>query len=718
MRRRDWLSVAAIVVLVSGLIGQVANERLAGLSIDSLFWLRSKVFAAAYTPAESPTVVVALDEETYRRPPFDLAPKALWTREIARVLDALIEGGAKVVGFDVIFSTTAESLTKEAGAEPLLPGFDRDFLRALNRASRNDRVVLSKVQHQERPIHPFPAQIFAVGGERNIRSANLFRDNDEVIRRLSLTFESADAKQGSRTDNSVALELAVRAVGQPPAKLPDGGLSLGGYHIPGSERDAMLINFETGDAIPTYSFADLYECTKGDRGDFFRKQFKDKVVLIGAVVDLEDRQVTSKRFITTHEQGSTAARCALPLMTGLFRADLVRDDIPGVYIQASAVNNLLRHDALREIPPWADWAIIILAACGAAALAMTLSPLAAAGAVLVAIAIWTALAIAAFAHGLVLPLLTVPPAAGLALATLLGYGFAVTDRARRLLRSSFALYLAPSVIDRMVKAERLPELGGESKTVTVLFSDLAGFTSLSEQLSPSALVELMNEYLTAMTDIIEGEGGFVGRYIGDAIDSVFGAPVDDARHALHAVHAALACDKRLGELNREGAFGAYQLRARIGLNAGDALVGNIGSRKRFNYTVMGDTVNLASRLEGVNKIYGTAILASESVRWAAGDEIAWREIDRVRVVGRDTPVALFEPLGVAGQIPVERRALAEAFAAALATYRAGRFADAAAMFNVLAADDPPSRAFAARARHYAAAPPPLPWEAITSLETK
>jgi adenylate cyclase len=718
MRWRDWAATAAIVALVSAFTGFVANESLAGLSVDSLFWLRGKLFAPAYAPAQSPAVVVALDEETYRQPPFDLAPKALWTREIARVLDALVEGGAKVVGFDVIFSTTAESLTRDVGAEPLLPGFDREFLRALRRASREDRVLLSKVQHQEWPIHPFAAQIFAVGGERNVLSANLFRDDDEVIRRIALTFESEDAKLGTRTDNSLALELAARALGQRPEKLADGGLALAGYRIPGSERDTMMINFESGDAIPTYSFADLYECAQQSRADFFRKQFRDKVVLIGAVVDLEDRQVTSKRFITAHEQGSTAARCVLPPMTGLFRSDLVRDTIPGVYIQASAVNNLLRHDALREIAPSMGWLLVALAACGAAIATMGLSPLAAAGAVLAAALLWVAAATAVFQHGTVLPLLSLPPAAALTLAILLGYRFAVTDRARRLLRSSFALYLAPAVIDRMVKAERLPELGGETKRVTVLFADLEGFTALSERLPPAALVALMNDYLTAMTDIIECESGFVDHYIGDAIDAVFGAPVDDELHAFHAVRAALAGLERLATLNARGAFGGNRLRARIGLNTGEALLGNIGSRKRFNYTVIGDTVNLASRLEGASKVYGTAILAAQSVVAAAGDGVEWREIDRVRVKGRDTPVAIFEPLGLRGKVAPERQALATAFAAGLAAYRAGRFAEAERLFDAISDSDPPARIFAVRARQLQSMPPPIPWDAVTNLETK
>jgi adenylate cyclase len=709
MRRRDWLSAAAIVVLVSGLMGQLANERLAGLSIDCLFWLRSQFVAPTQLPADSPTVVVALDEETYRRPPFDELPKALWTKQVATVLDALVEGGAKVVGFDVIFSTAAESL---------IPGFDRDFLRSLQKAGRAGKVVLSKVQHQERPIHPYSAQIFFVGGERNVSSANVFRDVDEVIRRVSLTFEAEDAKAGLRSENAVSLELAARALGERPTRLADGGLLLGGYRIPGSERGTMLVNFAEDDAIPTYSFADLHACAAQGNTNFFHEQFKGKIVLIGSAVDIEDRQVTAKRFITRPEHTALAERCVLPPMPGLFRPDLVRDTIPGVYIHASAVNNLLRHDPLREIPAWTSAAIVALAAGAAAALTMTLSPLAAAIAVVAVIFIWTALATAAFVQGLVLPLLAVPPAAGLTLATLLGYRFAVTDRARRLLRSSFALYLAPAVIDRMVKAERLPELGGEVKTVTVLFSDLAGFTSLSEALSAAALVELMNDYLTAMTDMIEAESGFVGRYIGDAIDSVFGAPIDDPSHAIHAVRAALACDRRLAELNREGAFGDHRLSARIGLNTGEALVGNIGSRRRFNYTVMGDTVNLASRLEGANKIYGTAILASESVRLAAGDEIAWREVDRVRVVGRDTPVVLFEPLGLAGEVPPGRWAIAESFAAALAAYRSGAFEAAAAMFEALGTADPPSLVFAARARQFMRAPPPSPWEGVTNLESK
>ena len=169
----------------------------------------------------------------------------------------------------------------------------------------------------------------------------------------------------------------------------------------------------------------------------------------------------------------------------------------------------------------------------------------------------------------------------------------------------------------------------------------------------------MNEYLTAMTDIVEEHGGFVDKYIGDAIVAVFGAPLDDEAHAVSAVRAALACHHRLDELNRTDAlFGSCKLDHRIGLNSGEALVGNIGSRRRFNYTVMGDTVNVASRLEGANKFFGTSIMASETTMALTGSTFAWRELDIVRVQGRARPVRVFEPLAEAGQASADKQAQA------------------------------------------------------------
>jgi class 3 adenylate cyclase len=228
----------------------------------------------------------------------------------------------------------------------------------------------------------------------------------------------------------------------------------------------------------------------------------------------------------------------------------------------------------------------------------------------------------------------------------------------------------------------------------------------------------MNSYLTAMTDIIEAAGGYVDKYIGDAIVAMFGAPVDDPSHGARAVAAALACRERLAAMNAgEPAFAGHQLAMRIGLNTGEALVGNIGSRRRFNYTAMGDTVNLASRLEGASKFYGTVILASESVRQAAGDEFTWREVDFVRVVGRDQPVRLLVPEGKGTATPVTE-ALEAKFSGALAQYRAGQFDEALSLFDAMADRDPVSAAFAVRLRGWLANGPPRPWDGITNLESK
>jgi adenylate cyclase len=222
-----------------------------------------------------------------------------------------------------------------------------------------------------------------------------------------------------------------------------------------------------------------------------------------------------------------------------------------------------------------------------------------------------------------------------------------------------------------------------------------------------------------MTETIEAEGGFVDKYIGDAIVAVFGAPLDDPDHARHAVRAALRCGERLDALNRVApAFRGRALRQRIGLASGEALVGNIGSHRRFNYTAMGDTVNLAARLEGANKTYGTRIAAAESTVALTGAAFVWREIDAVRVKGRAQATRIFEPLAEAGAENAALGARAAAFADGLARWRARDFAGAKHAFALIAEDDPAAAMFAARAETFARNPPGPEWAPVTTLEAK
>jgi class 3 adenylate cyclase len=256
------------------------------------------------------------------------------------------------------------------------------------------------------------------------------------------------------------------------------------------------------------------------------------------------------------------------------------------------------------------------------------------------------------------------------------------------------------------------------RNVTVYFSDIADFSSIAEKISPTELVAAMNDYLSAMTDVIEAHGGFVDKYFGDAIVAVFGAPIDDPHHAANAVRAALRCSASLGALDRATAAFGTAVRQRIGLNSGEALVGNIGSRRRFNYTVMGDVVNLASRLEGANKLYGTTVVASQATVALTGNAFVWRELDAIRVKGRTEVVRIFEPLGIAGEVAPHILSRAQAYGEGLRRYRARDFAAAAAQFSGIAADDPPSALFLARVRQLAQHPLASDWEAITAQEEK
>lgn len=709
MKLRDFVAAALSALVVTLVLTFAFSGWLRGLSIDLLFWLRQQTLAASSPAVSPPVVVIAIDEETYRREPFMGVPKAMWTKEFALVLDRVVESGVAVVGFDVIFPTSVEKHIR---------GFDRGFLLALRRASDRGKVVLAKVQHQLKPIQPYPGYSYAVAHEKNIRAANLFTDEDGIIREAPLWLKREGTASGAPLETTFALEIASRALQVTPRIDGSGRVTIGSYAVPGPNPGRMMLKFDgRAGAIPTYSFGDIYACAKGDKGEFFRSAFAGKVVLFGGVLDVEDRKLTSGRFITRPEAANRGSRCAHPLMGGIYRDDLRRDTVPGAYVQATAIANLLRRDALSEVPP------PITAAVGGVLNFLTFLCVLIASPVIVLLTLavgagtWVAASTMLFGEGIVFPLL--PPLVGALLTAPIAfaYRFAITDRDKRYLRRAFSYYLSPSLVERLIESEEIPKLGGETRFLTAFFSDLEGFTGISETQSPAALVAFLNVYLSELSNIIENKGGIIEKFIADGVAAVFGAPLADPDHPLHAVEAALEIQTRITTL--ELASGERQaVRTRIGINSGDMLVGNIGSQRRLNYSVMGDAANLASRLEGANKFYGTTILVSERTAGLCGDRIAFREVDTVRVVGRASPVTIFEPIDRADALSEAHAADLAKFHEGLVLYRGRRFADAAAMLGEIADKDPVARVFLARIAGLRDAPLPEAWDGIFDLAEK
>ena len=718
IRGRDAL-VALVIALFAGATAALPPFKpLRGWSIDALTGLRWRIFGNRFEPASSPTVVIALDEETYRTPPFENLSTSFMTGEIGRAITAATDGGARVVGLDLVFPTSVELSTlpyRESTLGALLSGFDSDFLGSLYDGGHAGKLVLGWIQLGEHVFLPAPAQRLAVGGNDNLRALAVSVDADEVVRRVPLTVMS-----NGKPVPAFALELAARALGEKPQLQPGQPITLDGYRVPTAPPSRMTVNFEGGaQDIPTYSLADLRACIeRGDESskEFFRRNFNGRVVILGEVQLTEDRKVTSKRFAAAPER-PMVERCALPPPPA---TEFVARTIPGAYIHATAVNNLIRHDALIETGPLSTGIIAAAFATMPAFAALLAPPMAAAASFLVLAGAGTLAAVAAFQYqALVLPLSESLLAGLAALFIMIAFRLAVTDKTQRILRRSFSLYLAPAVIEKMLSSGKLPSLGGETRRVTMYFSDIASFSALAENTPPAELVALMNVYLSAMTDIIEAHGGFVDKYVGDAIVAVFGAPVADDDHAAMAVRAALACCRRLAELNRSApALQDRALAHRIGLNSGEALVGNIGSGRRFNYTVIGDVVNLASRLEGANKYYGTSILASEATANLTGTAVRWREIDTVKVLGRAQPLRVYEPLAQASEESPLKSQNAQVYGEALAHWRKREFAAAAQAFARIADGDPPARLFMARARKLVQSPPPPDWQPISVLEAK
>jgi adenylate cyclase len=320
----------------------------------------------------------------------------------------------------------------------------------------------------------------------------------------------------------------------------------------------------------------------------------------------------------------------------------------------------------------------------------------------------------AYAKGWWWPVVTQEAGAGLGLVGALVANYWSEGRQKTFIKQAFRHYLSGEVIEKILRDPGHLQLGGEKRELTILFTDLAGFSTFSERLGPVELTALLNDYLSEMTDIILAEGGTLDKYEGDAIIAFWNAPLEQPDHALRACRAILRCQRRLAELRevyRERTGAALHMRA--GLNTGEVVVGNMGSRKRFNYTILGDAANLASRLEGANKAFKTEVMISETTWRLVSTTFRGRKLADLRVVGRKNAVAVYELAGFEEDtVPAGW----ELFSAGLARFGEGDFAGARGIFEQLP-DDPAARQYVRRCEQLISQPPSA-WDGVWELTEK
>ncbi|MBF0219527.1 MAG: adenylate/guanylate cyclase domain-containing protein [Gammaproteobacteria bacterium] len=324
-------------------------------------------------------------------------------------------------------------------------------------------------------------------------------------------------------------------------------------------------------------------------------------------------------------------------------------------------------------------------------------------------------------NNLVMPFANAALLSGLLFTLNMSWGYFVESRNKRQFTALFGQYVPPELVDEMAKNPENYTMDGRKAELSVLFSDVRGFTTISEGLQPDELATLMNEYLGAMTEITRRHGGTLDKYIGDAIMAFWGAPVANSDHAYAAVITAMNMQKALTNLNpRLEAKGWPALKIGVGINTGTMTVGDMGSPVRKSYTVMGDAVNLGSRLEGITKQYGVGIIIGEGTREQLGDRVIVRELDKVRVKGKAEPITIYEPLAVAGELSQNATNALQQWQQALAAYRQQDWQSAETVIRQLAQENPHYLydLYLERIAHYRLQSPPVNWDGVTTFATK
>jgi len=302
------------------------------------------------------------------------------------------------------------------------------------------------------------------------------------------------------------------------------------------------------------------------------------------------------------------------------------------------------------------------------------------------------------------------------------YLFMMERKQKGFIKGAFSQYLSPTVIDQIVENPDMLQLGGEKREMTPFFSDIQGFSTISEGLTPEELVQLLNEYLTAMCDIVSSYHGTIDKFEGDAIIAFWGAPLELPDHATIACHAAIDMQKKNEEMRKTlREQNRPMLYTRIGMSSGPVVVGNMGSADRMDYTMMGDVVNLAARLEGVNKFYQTFTMIPQSTYELAKDDIDTRQLDVIRVVGKKEPISVYEVLERKNQTSSEKSGVVEKYLKALKLYEERNFADASKEFEKVLAIDPddgPSLTYVKRCGVFLETPPEKDWDGVYTFTEK
>lgn len=650
---------ALIIALVIGGVFSLAFA--SGFFVSWRYRLTDKLFLQREPSQE--VIIVAIDNKS-----LEQIGRWPWPRQVmAQLIEKVDEQNPLLIGLDVNFSETSDSDSDEALAQAIEKAGQVVLPLEAELEIEKDKIIAREI------VWPLPLiREKALG----LGLTNTPPDSDGIFRRVPLFVSDQEHNQYS----AFAAVLARFYLEKKGLVLPS---------IPIDQKGQMLVNYlgpaQTFRMIPALSVMNG-EVEKGD--------LEDKIVLIGATApDLHDEQL-------------------VPTSQG--RA------MSGVEIHANILETILSGHFLTPLKTF--WQIVfffILALVFCLILAcfkiITGSLLA-----LFALMLYLFVSLMVFDQGLVLDLFYV------LLIFIFSYGLVVAWRyfgerkEKQRIKNAFSHYVSPDIINELMAHPEKLKLGGEKREVSILFSDIRGFTSISEKLSPEQLVALLNDYLTAMTNLILEKRGVLDKYIGDAIMAFWGAPLSERRHGRYALETALAMIKSLKENKKKWQkdFGV-ELNIGIGINRGEVIAGNMGSSQRFDYTVMGDAVNLASRLEGLTKQYGVKIIVSEFTRKAAGDWFNFRYLDKVAVKGKEKGVEIYELLGER-ELPLKQKELVELFEQGIKIYQNQDWNKALEFFTLLLKkypDDGPTQVYLKRCQELKENPP-QDWDGIYHAQSK